>query len=176
MKYYGKLYEYIKSHGKEIKENFPGFEKCQFCGRKKELEKEACDKCLHTLLYDRAMHLEKPSVKTKSGRTVRSGGEKFIDDWLFDHGVEVQYEREIKEFRDLPGGHTLRFCDWYLPQKKLFVEFWGSVHKKYPNRRKIKERMYKQSGLNLLSIEQEDIENLDYILKKKLRNVGILLE
>lgn len=163
--YYGKLYKHIKEYGIEIKEKFEGYNNCPYCNNKKQIEHEACRSCLHTMLYNLIKHKIPARIKTKSGNIVRSEGEKIVDDWLFDHGINCSYEKEIKEFRGLIRNPIIKFYDWSIPSKKVFIELWGSPHKENPRNRKIKEKLYKDAGLKLISIEQEDLENLDKVLK-----------
>lgn len=170
--YYGKLYDYIKKYGTEIEKKFGGFDNCGSCDERKHVEEEACASCLNILLYDIVRRIDPPTIKTLSGHIVRSEGEKIIDDWMFKNNIKNSYEQEVKEFRNLTQNSIIRFCDWYLPGPQIFIELWGTPHKNNPRKRKIKEELYRRAGLNLLSLEQGDLKNLDSVLKRKLKVLG----
>jgi len=169
--YYGRLFQHIRKHGKEIRDQFVGRSKCPYCGDLKPVEQEACRDCIRTILIDVLKHKTPASIQTLSGRLVRSEGERLVDDWLHNHGINALYEQQIREFQDYISNSIIKFYDWYIPAKKVYIELWGSPHKADPRNRLIKERLYAQAGLRLISLEQNDLENpetLDKVMKAKL--------
>ena len=57
--------------------------------------------------------------KTADGHWVRSRGEVIIDDCLFRHNIAHAYERSIV----IVAAELLP--DFYLPQSRVYVEYWG---------------------------------------------------
>ena len=95
------------------------------------------------------------SFVTDDGHKVRSGVELFIDNWLFHNEIEHIYEKKID------GKHK---CDFYIPNANLYIEYWGIMKRKnYIKRHNKKLEIYKQLGLNLLSLYPSDN------IQKKLR-------
>jgi very-short-patch-repair endonuclease len=77
------------------------------------------------------------------------------------------YERKLPIEEDL-------YCDFYLPQGKVYIEFWGYENdEKYLKRKEIKKSIYEKYGFNLIELNDKDILNLDDILPKKLLKFGV---
>jgi hypothetical protein len=112
---------------------------------------------------------EKFEAKHRSadGHYVRSRGEMLIDNWLYMSEIVHAYERKLPIEEDV-------YCDFYLPVGKVYIEYWGLENDaKYLNRKKEKLRIYEKYGFNLIEIEDNDIQNLDDILPRKLLKFGI---
>lgn len=167
VKTYNELYKYIDNIGLLIKEPISGYDstllnKCSICGDKIEPYQTQCSDCKQLYIM-RTMQEQIPrSKKCVDGDLVRSIGEILIDNWLHSNNIKHQVEKKIP----IP---QLKYCDWYLPDYELYIEFWGDIHTKHPEARKIKERLYQKNKLKLVSIEAIDIDNLDEILKYKLK-------
>ncbi|UAK86600.1 hypothetical protein K8O82_04385 [Campylobacter hominis] len=65
------------------------------------------------------------------------------------------------------------YCDFYIPQGKVYIEFWGLEDEKYLNIKQYKQQLYKQNGLNLIEIGNNEINNIDDFLPKELLKFGI---
>ena len=66
------------------------------------------------------------------------------------------------------------YCDFYLPEKKIYVEFWGlEENAKYLERKKKKLELYAKYDFTLIELRDADLENLDEVLEAKLRRLGI---
>ncbi len=160
---YNELYKYAENNGLIIKEHVPGYDiqnKCLMCGEKIKINQVRCADCekLHKM---QTFLEEKPREwKCMDGDTVRSNDETLIDNWLNHNNIKHQVEMKIPI-------QQLRYCDWYIPDFDIYIEFWGDVHTKYPEARKIKEKLYQKNKLKLVSIESDDLKNLDEILKPK---------
>lgn len=93
----------------------------------------------------------------KDGHKVRSRGEELIDNWLFEHGIAHAYDTVHEESGLQP--------DWLLPAQNVAIEFWGvSGQDDYDRRRKKKEQAYEDSNLTLVSVEPNDLDNLEHAL------------
>lgn len=103
------------------------------------------------------------TYKAEDGDLLRSSHEVQIDDWFYHNGIE--HQAEIKVPID-----KLMWCDWFLPKEKIYVEYWGLMHDKdYRESRKVKEKLYRKADLKLISIEPEDMKNLNEILRMKFK-------
>lgn len=100
------------------------------------------------------------------GDKVRSKGELIIDNHLHRLGIQHIYEGKIKV-----RGNPIKY-DWYLPDYKVYIEYWGFYGKLYQRRKQEKMKLYQKGKLNLVSIEDimfTDIyPNLENELKKHI--------
>lgn len=105
--------------------------------------------------------------RTKDGHFVRSRAEVIIDDTLYDYGLVHAYEKKVPVEEEI-------YTDFYLPNGKVYIEFWGmESDPKYLERKKIKLEIYKKYDLKLIELDDNDIANLDDHLPKKLLKFGI---
>lgn len=108
----------------------------------------------------------KAEYRTKDGHYVRSRAEVIIADWLYSEFVTYAYEKSVPIKEEM-------YCDFYIPQGKVYIEFWGLEDEKYLNRKQYKQQLYKQNGLNLIEIGNNEINNIDDFLPKELLKFGI---
>lgn len=112
----------------------------------------------------------KADIRTSDGHYVRSRAEMLIDNFLYYHRIIHAYERKVNIDEAL-------FCDFYIPEQKVFIEFWGmEENKKYAERKKRKQELYLKYGFNLIEINDSDMGNLDEILTIKLRKFNVKVE
>ena len=105
--------------------------------------------------------------RTKDGHYVRSRAEVIIDDTLYDYGLVHAYEKKVPIEEEL-------YTDFYLPNGKVYIEFWGLENDpKYSKRKKVKKEIYDKYELKLIELTDADILNLDDHLPKKLLKYGI---
>ena len=105
--------------------------------------------------------------RTADGHYVRSRAEMLIDNWLYMSEIVHAYERKLPVEEEV-------YCDFYLPIGKVYIEYWGLENDpRYMERKRRKVEIYQKYGFNLIEIEDEDIQNLDDILPKKLLKFGI---
>lgn len=95
------------------------------------------------------------------GHYVRSKAEMLIDNWLYEHRIAHAYEKKVYMPKN-PDETVL--SDFYLPEGKVFIEYWGMESEKYKKRKEVKISLYSTNGLNLISLEDEHISRLDDIL------------
>lgn len=106
--------------------------------------------------------------RTQDGHRVRSRAEAMIDDYLYNNGVAHAYERR------LPGIDEEVISDFYIPEGKVFIEFWGmEENEKYQERKKKKLEIYYNNNFNLIEMNDKDIETIDDVLPRKLKKFGI---
>ncbi|MEX2680064.1 MAG: hypothetical protein Q6373_000560, partial [Candidatus Sigynarchaeota archaeon] len=111
---------------------------------------------------------EKPSrYKCNDGHVVKSRAEALIDNWLDREGITHDYEPDLTL-----NGSKLK-PDWYIPDADVYVEFWGFLardNKKYDNHRTRKEELYARHNKKLVSITNNDLEDINTRVKQKLLN------
>ncbi|WP_407833557.1 glycerol kinase [Vibrio rotiferianus] len=105
--------------------------------------------------------------RTLDGHYVRSKGELLIDNWLYLAGVVHAYERQLPIAQDVTS-------DFYLPSGKVYLQFWGSDTGEMSESEQEKIRaVYKQHSFNLIEVEASEVDRLDEVLPKRLRQFGI---
>jgi hypothetical protein len=108
------------------------------------------------------------------GHYVRSKAEMLIDNWLYQYGIVHAYERKLPIDEDV-------FCDFYIPSgngrpQAVYIEFWGlEDNPKYTERKNKKIEIYKREGLSLIELTDSDLQNIDDILAKKLRQFKVAI-
>lgn len=110
------------------------------------------------------------NYRTQDGHRVRSKSEALIDDYLYRNGIAHAYERKLPVEEDV-------ISDFYIPSKKIYIEFWGfEEDSKYLDRKKKKLEIYAREGYNLIELTETDIQNIDDSLPRKLRKYGINID
>jgi len=105
--------------------------------------------------------------RATDGHFVRSRSEMLIDNWLYMAELVHAYERKLPVEEDA-------YCDFYLPEGKVYIEFWGMQDDpKYAERMKVKKNLYAKYGFNLIDLNDADVHNLDDILPAKLLKFGV---
>lgn len=110
--------------------------------------------------------------RTIDGHYVRSKAEMLIDNWLYQYGLVHAYERKLPIDEDV-------YCDFYIPSgngrpQAVYIEFWGLENdSKYNERKNKKIEIYKREGLSLIELTDADLQNIDDILAKKLRQYKV---
>lgn len=107
-----------------------------------------------------------PTIRASDGHMVRSRAEAMIDAWLYENRIVHAYERLVRVEQKM-------YCDFYLPEYDLYIEFWGLENDlKYKARKEKKLDIYRQNELRLVEIKDEHINNLDDYLMSKLVKFG----
>ncbi|RLI39554.1 hypothetical protein DRO69_14140 [Candidatus Bathyarchaeota archaeon] len=99
--------------------------------------------------------------RAQDGHYVRTKSEAIIDNWLYNHLIVHAYERKVPIEENM-------YCDFFIPQGKCYIEYWGMKEKQYLKRKKKKRDLYHNYKLNLIELTEKDIENIDDVLPKKL--------
>lgn len=107
-----------------------------------------------------------PTIRASDGHMVRSRGEAMIDAFFYEKRIVHAYERLV------PVEQAM-YCDFYLPDYDLYIEFWGmESNPKYSQRKEKKLEIYRQNGLKLLEVKDAHINNLDDYLVSQLVKFG----
>ena len=105
--------------------------------------------------------------RAADGHYVRSRAELSIDNWLYMQAIVHAYERKLPIEEDA-------YCDFYLPQSKVYIEYWGMEEDpKYAQRKKEKQELYARYGLNLVELADAELENLDDNMARLLIPFGV---
>lgn len=105
--------------------------------------------------------------RTKDGHFVRSKAEMIIDDWLYSENIVHAYEKMLPIQENI-------YSDFYLPQGKVYIEFWGLENDpKYNARKEEKKEIYKKHNVNLIELTDKEIVKLDDVLPRMLMKYGI---
>lgn len=107
--------------------------------------------------------------KTLDGHMVRSKAEMLIANWLTNNHIQYFYEK--------PAPGTPYFCDFYLPEQDMYIEYWGRIDDpEYRECMDQKIEAYQKQGLGLISITDEDIQkDLDAVLQQKITNNNVVV-
>ena len=92
-----------------------------------------------------------------------------VCNWLYLHALVHAADHA------LPGQDFLK-ADFYLPQRKVFIDFWDVNDSRLPLSLKLeKDEYYQNLGLKHIELSQADLKNLDEIMAKKLLQFGVQL-
>ena len=101
------------------------------------------------------------------GHYVRSRGEVMIDNWLYTNGIAHAYERKLPIEEDV-------YSDFFIKEANVYIEYWGlESDQKYASRKKAKQKAYVENEFNLIELNDQDLNNLDDILPRKLLKYGV---
>lgn len=160
------------------------FQLCSNCNELKKNGKiQLCEHCgkFYYVTKGGSCHLEpiaytneyRKNMKTPlkfrcdDGHYVRSEREQKIDNWLYHNSYLHAYEPLLTLYTE-DEGLVYKIPDFYVPSRRLYIEYWGINDKGYEDNRNEKERLYKLNHIDYISIEPKDIELSDDILAFKL--------
>ena len=104
------------------------------------------------------------------GHDVRSLSEQSIDEWLSAHQVYHENER----LTNIPEHLVPDFTVYTTDKRPVFIEFWGMLDDAaYQQRRRHKCEVYNRHRCTLIELYPDDLRNLDFALRKKLRDNGV---
>lgn len=106
---------------------------------------------------------DKKTLKTLKGTLVQSAGEKQVAEWLERKGIPYRYDGRLR----IIEGFQIR-PDFYLPERDVYIEYWGMDTPRYKAGMYLKQDLYMQAGKKLLSLYPADLSKLDAILGAKL--------
>lgn len=108
----------------------------------------------------------KANLRAMDGHFVRSKAEMLIDNWLYMAGIVHAYERKLPIEEEA-------YCDFYQPQGKVYIEYWGLEETKYQQRKAEKQAIYTKYNFSLIELTERKVKNLDDILPGLLLKFGI---
>lgn len=153
---------------------------CRRCGVKlehdeyvrsqKAFQRPFCDHCFDEVFMDRRnfetkVELQK-KIRTKEGTWVQSDGERMIAEILTAENIRYRYD---ERFRILDG-YAIR-PDFYLPERDVYIEYWGMDTADYKIGMLKKQKLYQQQSKKLLSLYPKDKPKMNAIVLKKLEQL-----
>ena len=106
---------------------------------------------------------------TDNGEVVKSFSEKRIADYFKKNNIKYVYEQS--------PDYAIRNPDFYLPDYDVYVEYWGLLNadnswtrENYERKMRRKMAIYHKRNKRLISIYPQNLENLDWIFRKKFNN------
>ena len=101
------------------------------------------------------------------GHVCRNSAEQRICNYLYLHGL-VHAKGQL-----LPGQDFLK-ADFYLPQRRVFIDYWHIDDALQPLSIKLeKQDYYQKHGLKKIELGHDDMEDLDKTLSQKLLQFGV---
>ena len=129
-----------------------------------------CDHCFDEVFLDRRnfetkVELQK-KIRTKDGTWVQSDGERLIAEVLDSEKIRYRYD---ERFRILDG-YAIR-PDFYLPERDVYIEYWGMDTADYKIGMLKKQKLYQQQGKKLISLVPRDKPRIGDVLLEKLEQL-----
>jgi hypothetical protein len=107
------------------------------------------------------------------GHMVRSKSEQLIDEWLYRNRIAHGYE----ELPNLPERIIPDFTLHFSGASPIFIEFWGLLGDPYYNRQRFRKcEAYVRHGCRLIELYEDNIKNLDFVLREQLKRLGVTLK
>ncbi len=97
---------------------------------------------------------------------MQSEGERLICEVLDAEGISYRYD---ERFRILDG-YAIR-PDFYLPERDVYIEYWGMDTADYKIGMLKKQQLYQQQGKKLISLYPGDKPGLRNVLLRKLGEI-----
>lgn len=106
---------------------------------------------------------------------MKSNGEKLIADYLFQNNIQYMYEKPARTKN--PVSRNISRPDFYLQDYDVYIEYWGMVNTRdektrteYVRSMNWKMAQYYNNGIKFISIYPNNLDNLDSILRRELRD------
>jgi hypothetical protein len=126
-----------------------------------------CDACFDETATERrnweTKVEDKKTLKTLKGTLVQSAGEKQVAEWLERKGIPYRYDGRLR----IIEGFQVR-PDFYLPERDVYIEYWGLDTPRYKAGMYLKQDLYMHAAKKLISLYPSDLTHLDATLSAKL--------
>lgn len=113
----------------------------------------------------------KRHIRTKQGFLVRSNGEKQIADFLYRNKIKSSYEAIDLPIIKEPFNGNICNPDFYLPEYKIFIEFYGGYPKAW-KKKVLKNKIYRTHKIPVIAITPAELEDLNYYLLKEAEKLS----
>jgi len=113
-------------------------------------------------MYTFKLHVQKKPYKPTEG-------EEFLMDFFQSEDIKYQCQVEIIDLKD--DNCLYRIADFYLPEYKVFVEFFGNYNTDYDKRKAYDEKknVYIKNNVPCLYFYPENLGFIHYSFRKRLR-------
>lgn len=107
--------------------------------------------------------------KSLDGHSCSAAAQQKICNWLYLNGLTHAVDR-------LVAGQDDWRADFYLPQRKVYIDFWDVNNSQLPLSVRLQKQDYYQSkGLKVIELNQDDLSCLDDVLPQRLLQFGVQL-
>lgn len=111
------------------------------------------------------------------GHSVKSLGEKIVDDMLYNNRIVHAYSPTVSEI-DITEEQSVE-ADWFIPvlssAKGIYIEYWGMTTKSYLENKQRKIDQYKKHNIPVIEIQKEEpFENSDILRVRIMRELKTL--
>jgi len=105
--------------------------------------------------------------KAKDGHITKSYGERYLDDWLYEH---LPYKHEY----NCPVKRAKRevLCDWYIPKIDLYIEYWEKKPWRETSAIDLKRKFYEDHSLRAIDIHEDDLRLADLRIPARMREAA----
>lgn len=151
------------------KKNEGQIKKCEYCD-KFYIVAKGCSCMLEPIDFNNAYreNMKTPlKFRCEDGHYVRSEKEQKIDNWLYHNSYVHAYEPILSLYTE-SGDLVYKIPDFYIPSRKLYIEYWGLIDEEYLINKEEKEKLYTLNNINYISIYPEDIEYSEDALSYKI--------
>ena len=103
-----------------------------------------------------------------------SGEERSVGDYFKRKNIKFYVHPEVKIpskvwIFENPFKKIILRPDFFLPEYKIYVEYWGLIgDKNYDEKRKLKRKAYLENDIDFIDIYPDNLENIDWIFTQKL--------
>lgn len=102
------------------------------------------------------------------GLVVNNAAQQRLNNWFYLHHIVRAWQHPV------PGSHYS--CTFYLPARKVFVDYWGIDPSTGSLMDKMdKQAFYRANGLRFIDLNDDDIQQLDTVLPQQLLSYGMPL-
>ena len=101
---------------------------------------------------------------------IRSEGEQIIEEYFQEEDIKFKPEVKIENLKG--DNKPYRKADFYLPQYKTYVEFFGLWNlDRNKEKYREKKRIYENNKIPCVYIYPDNLGILNFIFKRRLKNV-----
>lgn len=105
------------------------------------------------------------NTRSIDGRECLSIAHKRLCDWLYLVGIQYAYQRDM--------GDSDLVADFYLPQHRVYIEYWSDESAHDIVKRMAKQRWFEENQATIIELSKEHLEDLDHTLAKLLLENGV---
>ncbi|MGI9337332.1 MAG: hypothetical protein ACR2P4_02325 [Gammaproteobacteria bacterium] len=137
---------------------------CRLCYSKWRKENASADSATASANDFRKKYPAK--YRADVGYEVDSKAEVIIGNYLHNRGIKHTRGRKLPVEEDF-------YCDFYLPEKQVYIEYWGLDDPEYLQKKTDKLAVYKKYNFKLIQLHDAEVQNLDDHMPRLLRQFGI---
>lgn len=98
-----------------------------------------------------------------------SEGEQFLADFFDSYGIEYELEKRIENLKH--DTKKYRTADFYLPNYKVYVEFFGLWNNTGNDEYRMKKEAYRRNNIPCVYLYPENLGIIGYTFDKRIQSV-----